>query len=47
MAAAARSAKCLHPDTRSHATTADKDKAFKGFTSWKADKDKAARKAKG
>jgi predicted RNase H-like nuclease (RuvC/YqgF family) len=40
-------AKCLHPDTRNHATVVDKDKAFKGFTSWKADKDKAARKAKG
>jgi hypothetical protein len=39
-------AKCLHPDTRNHATEADRDKAFKGFTSWKADKDRAARKAK-
>ena len=37
-------AKCLHPDTRKHVTEADKDKAFKGFTSWKADKDKARRK---
>jgi hypothetical protein len=39
-------AKCLHPDSRNHASVADKDKAFKGFTAWKADKDKAARKAK-
>jgi hypothetical protein len=38
-------AKCLHPDSRDQATEADKDRACKLFTAWKADKDKARRKA--
>jgi hypothetical protein len=39
-------AKVLHPDTRNNATGADKDEAFKRFTAWKADKDKAGRQAR-
>jgi hypothetical protein len=37
----------LHPDSRKHATEVQIDDAYKRFTSWKADKDKATRKAKG
>lgn len=39
-------AKCLFPDQRHNATEADKDKACKLFTAWKADKDKARRAAR-
>jgi hypothetical protein len=35
-------AKCLHPESRQHVTEADKDKALKLFTAWKAD-NKASR----
>ena len=36
-------AKALHPE--GNATEADRDDAFKLFTAWKADKDKARRRA--
>jgi hypothetical protein len=39
-------AKCLFPDQRHNATEADKDKACRAFTAWKADSDKARRKAR-
>jgi hypothetical protein len=39
-------AKVLHPDSREHASEADKDEAYKLFNAWKADKDKAHRTAK-
>jgi hypothetical protein len=36
-------AKCLHPESMDNATEADKDKAFKLFTAWKATNRKARR----
>lgn len=39
-------AKVLHPDSRKHASEANKDDAYKAFNAWKADKDKAERQGR-